>query len=117
AYGYSYSDLVSAGGVNPQVSLYDTATGKNVTQINITLFDTGETPASGYQKPSVGWIAPPSGTYEAATTANTNQIGFDFNFSVGGTTYAPDENTSIKLKIYAPGNTQAGADDFITLDL
>lgn len=118
AYGYSYSDLVSAGGVNPQISLWDTATGANVETINITLYDTGETPASGYQASSQGYIAPPgAGDYEAATTAGTNNVGFDFNFSVGDTTYAPASDTPIILKIYAPGAAGADSDGFVVLNL
>ncbi len=117
AYGFSYSDLLSAGGVNPQITLYDTATSRNVETINISLFDTGETPASGYQASSTGWIAPTGGTYAAASTQSSNQIGFNFNFSVGSKTYAPDENTSLVLRIYAPGSAQAGSDGFISLDL
>ncbi len=117
AYGYSYSDLVSAGGVNPQISLWDTGTGANVETINITLFDTSETPASGFSPSSQGWIVPTdsSGDYKDALTASTNQIGFDFNFSVGSTTFAPDENTPIEFKIYAPSSPQADGDGFIKL--
>ncbi|MGD9920386.1 MAG: calcium-binding protein [Pseudorhodoplanes sp.] len=117
AYGYSYSDLVSTGGVNPQIALWDSVAGANVETINITLYDTGETPSTGYKATSSGWIAPDAGGYKAATTANTNQIGFDFNFSVGSTIYAPDDDTPIVLKIYAPQAPGADADGFISLDV
>ncbi len=123
AYGYSYSDLVSAGGVNPQISLWDSSAGANVQTINITLYDNGETPASGYQASSTGWIAPPPSqtsapaAYEDSLTVSTNQIGFNFNFSVGSNMFAPDENTSIKFRIYAPSSSQADGDGFISLDL
>ena len=119
AYGYSYSDLVSAGRRNPQISLWDTAADANVQTINITLYDNGETP-SGYQASSQGYIAPGAGGYKAATTANTNNVGFDFNFSVGtgpGSTYAPADDTPIILKIYAPGAAGADGDGFIVLNL
>ena len=121
AYGYSYSDLVSAGGVSPLVLLWDASAGANVGTINITLYDTGETPASGYAPSSSGWIAPlatstPANTYEDALTPATNQLGFDFNFYVGSTLYAPDAKTPITLKIYAPSSAQAGPDGFISLD-
>jgi hypothetical protein len=119
AYGYSYSDLVSTGGVNPQISLWDPSTSANVETINITLYDTGETP-SGYKASSQGYIAPGAGGYEAATTQNTNNVGFDFNFSVGsgpGSTYAPADDTPIILKIYAPGAAGADGDGFIVLNL
>ncbi len=119
AYGYSYSDLVSAGGVNPQISLWDTGTGANVETINISLFDTGETPASGFAASSQGWIEPTSasGDYEDSLTASTNQIGFNFNFSVGSTIFAPNENTPIAFKIYAPSSAQADGDGFIKLSV
>lgn len=117
AYGYSYSDLVSAGGVNPQIALWDTDAGANVGTINITIYDTGEIPASGYQASSTGYVAPGINGYEAATTADTLQIGFDFNFSVGSATYAPDDDTPIALKIYAPGASGADGDGFISLDV
>lgn len=117
AYGYSYSDLVSAGGVNPQIALWDTAAGANVGTINITIYDTDETPASGYVASSTGYVAPGVSGYEAATTANTNQIGFDFNFAVGSTIFAPDDDTPIVLKIYAPGASGADSDGFISLNV
>ncbi len=118
AYGYSYSDLVSLGGVNPQISVYDPATSANVETINITLYDTGETPA-GFIKSNGGYIAPTalSGTYEASLTPTTNQLGFAFNFAIGSTVYAPSDETPIKLKIYAPGSPQADGDGFIVLDV
>ena len=119
AYGYSYSDLVSAGGVNPQISLWDTDAGANVETINISLYDTGETPASGFAASSQGWIEPTnaSGNYEDSLTASTNQIGFDFNFSVGTPVFAPNENTPIAFKIYAPSSAQADGDGFIKLSV
>ncbi|WP_409721956.1 calcium-binding protein [Pseudorhodoplanes sp.] len=117
AYGYSYSDLVSAGGVNPQISLWDPAANANVGTINITIFDNGEIPPSGYKASSTGYIAPGINGYEAATTANTNNVGFSFNFGVGSTIYAPDANTPIVFKIYAPGAAGADSDGFISLNL
>jgi hypothetical protein len=116
-YGYSYSDLVSAGGVNPQVGLWDPATGANVETINITVYDTGETPASGFTIGSQGYIAPNGGSYEDSLTQTANQLGFGFAFSVGATTYAPNDETPIKFKIYAPGSPQADGDGFIVLDV
>lgn len=118
AYGYSYSDLVSLGGINPQVDVYDPATGANVETINITLYDTGETP-SGFQKSNGGYIAPtaPSGQYEDALTTTSNVLQFAFNFAVGSANYAPNDKTPIKLKIYAPGSAQADSNGFIVLDV
>ncbi|MGV3634715.1 MAG: hypothetical protein ACO1NY_10245, partial [Pseudorhodoplanes sp.] len=117
-YGYSYSDLVSLGGVNPQVDVYDPATDANVDTINITLYDTGETP-TGFIKSNGGYIAPTaaSGQYEDALTPSTNQLNFAFNFAVGSTVYAPDDKTAIKFKIYAPNSPQAGPEGFIMLNV
>jgi Ca2+-binding RTX toxin-like protein len=117
-YGYSYSDLVSLGGINPQVDMYDPATSANVETINITLYDTGETP-TGFLKSDGGYIAPTaqSGLYEDSLTATTNQLNFAFNFSVGSTVYAPNSQTAIKFKIYAPSSPQADGNGFIVLDV
>lgn len=123
AYGYSYSDLVSAGGVNPQVSMWDpqanSGAGANVATVNITLYDNSETPASGYTASGTGYIAPTaaSGNYEDSLTQTSNQLGFDFAFSVGTPIFAPDDATPIKFKIYAPDSPQADGDGFIVLDV
>jgi hypothetical protein len=119
AYGYSYSDLVSAGGVNPQIALWDpeanSGAGANVETINITIYDTDEIPASGYRASSTGYVAPAISGYEAANTPGTLQLGFDFNFSVGTTMYAPADDTPIVLKIYAPHEPGADGDGFVSL--
>lgn len=116
AYGYSYSDLVSDGGVNPQVTLWDAGAGTNVQTINITLFDTGETPGSGYKASTLPYIAPQDGSYESSLTLSTNQIGFTFNFELGGSLkFTPHEDTPIHFKFYAPDSDQADADGFVDL--
>lgn len=124
AYGYSYSDLVSAGGVNPQITLWDPTLGTNVATINISLFDATETPpAGGFQTSPTGYVAPTSGSYSPNLTLSTNQIGFSFNFSVGGsggyslTNFAPNANTPVYFKFYAPGSAQAGEDGFVSLQV
>ena len=66
---------------------------------------------------SQGYIAPNGSTYEAALTPTSNQLGFSFNFSVGTKMYAPNDETPIKFKIYAPGSSQADGDGFIVLDV
>ncbi len=118
AYGYSYSDLVSAGGVNPQITMWDVGAGTNVQTINITIFDTDETPSSGFKEPAPIYIAPPSvHGYESALTESTNQLQFAFNFSLGALNFAPNEDTPIQLRIYAPDSPQKDSDGFITLDV
>jgi Ca2+-binding RTX toxin-like protein len=118
AYGYSYSDLVSAGGVNPQVTMWDAGAGTNVQTINITIFDTGETPSSGFKEPAPTYLAPLTvHGYESALTESTNQLQFAFNFSLGSLNFAPNENTPTQLRIYAPDSPQKDSEGFITLEV
>jgi len=121
AYGYSYTDLISnGGGVSPAVSLWDStiATAANVSTINITLYDLGETPPSStFATGNTGYVAPIGGSYLPATTTSTNQLQFTFNFAVGSTTLAPDNSTPISFRFYAPGDPQAGSDGFVSLRL
>jgi len=103
AYGYSYSDLLSeGGGVNPSLSIFDPGTNRNVSTIDVTLFDLGETP-TGYTKPSFAYVPPTGATYKPATTKSTDQFLFDF--SAGK--YAPAAGVPIAFRFYAPGDSQA----------
>jgi hypothetical protein len=115
AYGYSYSDLVSAGGVNPQMTMWDSGASTNVQTINITLYDNSETPGSGFKPSNSGYVAPGAGGYESALTTTSNQIGFTFDFNLGALNFAPNANTPIQFRIYAPTNPHVDADGFITL--
>ena len=118
AYGYSYTDLISGGGgINPAISLWDKATNANVQTVNITLYDLGETPASGFKTGNTGYVAPTGADYLPATTTSTNQLQFTFGFSVGATFLAPSKDTPISFRFYAPGDAQAGADGFVSLAL
>jgi len=126
AYGWSFSDLASAGGVNPQITLWDNTItgGQQVQTINITLFDNGETPPAGsFLTPPAVYVAPPTGGYLPSLTVPTfiapfgyaSQIGFNFNFGVSTLDFAPYLDTPINFRFYAPGSPQAGADGFISL--
>ncbi|GEP60048.1 hypothetical protein RSO01_72140 [Reyranella soli] len=121
AYGYSYTDLISnGGGVSPAVSLWDSTitTPANVSTINITLYDLGETPpSSSFATGNTGYVAPTGSSYLAATTTSTNQLQFTFNFAIGSTVLAPDNSTPISFRFYAPGDPQAGSDNFVSLRL
>ena len=118
AYGYSYTDLISGGGgINPAISLWDKATNANVQTVDITLYDLGETPASGFKTGNTGYVAPTGADYLPATTTSTNQLQFTFGFSVGATFLAPSKETPISFRFYAPGDAQAGADGFVSLAL
>ncbi len=128
SYGWSYGDLISQGGTNPQVSLYDATTNQQVQNINIKLFSDSEklTAADGFVGLPPSYIAPtgpvtnglpgytPADTLP--TTFNVNSIAFNFSFTVGSL-IAPNGQTPAYFKFYAPGDKQAGADGFVSLEL
>jgi hypothetical protein len=129
AYGWSFSDLVSAGGVNPQLTMWDPNQNTQVPTINIFLYDNGETPPNGsLQTPNAVYVAGPlpGGDYRPSLTVPTfaaplgyaSEIDFSFNFGVSTLNFAPANDTPISFKFYAPGGH--GADPtsgFITLEL
>ena len=121
AYGYSYTDLVSEGGVNPQITLWDPGANANVATINVSLYANNEVlpSGSGYMLTSVPYVAPASATYAPALTqaAVANQIQFSFNFSLGNLKFAPDERTPAFFKFYAPSDPTAGADGFVSVKI
>src|SRR5207244_412297 len=64
AYGWSFSDLASAGGVNPQITMWDPIANTQVQTINIYPYDNGETPPSGsFQTANAVYVAPSGGSY------------------------------------------------------
>ena len=121
AYGYSYTDLVSEGGVNPQITLWDPGANANVATINISLYDNSEMlpSGSGYVATPVPYVPPSGATYASALTqaATANQIQFAFNFALGSLNFAPDARTPAFFKFYAPSDPTAGADGFISLQI
>lgn len=123
AYGWSYSDLVSAGGVNPQLTMWDPTvgpidpnTGKpvgaNVGTINIGLFANSEVPGSFQEAPTT-YVAHTGSGYLPSLTLPTysppigygSQIGFNFNFGVGALNFAPYLDTEIWFKFYVGDNS------------
>lgn len=121
AYGYSYTDLVAEGGVNPQITLWDPGANANVATINISLYANSEVlPASpGYVATPVPYVPPSGETYASALTqaATANQIQFAFNFSLGNLKFAPDDRTPAFFKFYAPSDPTAGGDGFVSLKI
>ena len=126
AYGYSYTDLVSSGGVNPQITLWDPSAnggaGGNVSTINITLYSNSETlpSTSGFQSAPAVYIAPTHTSYTAANTptqGNVNELGFAFQFGLGSpaVNFAPNGQTPAVFKFYAPSDPSAGTDGFVSL--
>jgi len=112
AYGYSYSDLLSeGGGVNPSLSIFDPGTNRNVSSIDVKLFDLGETP-TGYTKPSFPYIPPAGAAYKPANSQSTDQFLFDFSLGK----YFPAAGVPITFRFYAPGDSQAKK-DFVSFNL
>jgi hypothetical protein len=126
AYGYSYTDLVSLGGTNPQITLWDPSLGTNVANINISLYANSETlPAtSGFTPSPAVYVPPPNGTayssVNTATSGNINQLGFAFQFGLGSPAlnFAPNGSTPAVFKFYAPGDAMADkTTGFVSLTL
>ena len=110
AYGYSYSDLLSTGGTNPQLSLW--SGNANVSSINVTLFDFNETPTGYAPQAGVPYI---SGALPIPTTTHSTNT-FIFDMSVAGT-FAPKAGTPITFGMYAPGDAHADSKGFIRMDV
>ena len=126
AYGYSYTDLVSVGGVNPQLTLrapsQNGGAGGSVADINISLFSNSEVlPATaGFQTAPIIYVPPTGTSYSSVNnivTGNANMIGFAFQFGLSSLNFAPDPSTPVSFKFYAPSDSQAGADGFVALSL
>lgn len=103
-YGYSYSDLLSAGGVNPQIPLYDSGTSANVATINVTVYAPNDTASlAGSYTPYApmqhdGFVAPDGSTFDGT-------LIFSFSFSGGSgssTLYQPSAETPVTLRIFDP---------------
>ncbi|MCA0246624.1 MAG: DUF4114 domain-containing protein [Proteobacteria bacterium] len=110
AYGYSYSDLLSTGGTNPQISLWNGTA--NVSSIDVTLFDFNETPTGYVPQPGVPYIA---GALPIPTTTQSTNT-FIFDMSVAGT-FAPKAGTPITFGMYAPGAAHTDSKGFIRFDV
>ena len=128
AYGYSYTDLVSSGGANPQITLWDPSAnggaGGNVSNVNITLYSNSETlpTTSGFQAAPPIYVAPTGANYTAANTptqGNVNEIGFAFQYGLGSpaANFAPNSQTPAIFKFYAPTDPSAGSDGFVSLTI
>lgn len=121
AYGYSYSDLVSLGGTNPQITLWDPSLGTNVATINLGLYSNSETlpSTSGFTPSGTVYVPPPNGSaYSPVNTpvsGNVNELGFAFQFALGNLNFAPNGSTPALFRFHAPGDSQAGTDGFVSL--
>jgi hypothetical protein len=125
-YGWSYGDLISQGGTNPQLSLW--SSGQEVSTINVQLFSNSETltSATGFVGVPPSYVAPtkpnlPSGLpgYTPANVASTsNNIAFQVGFNTAATAWSPNSTTPLTFKFYAPGDGMADASTgFVSLPI
>ncbi|MFO1159364.1 MAG: DUF4214 domain-containing protein [Reyranellaceae bacterium] len=125
SYGWSYGDLISQGGTNPQISLW--SANAQVPSIGISLYANSDAPA-GYVPIPLAYVAPPAGgptwpnslpAYYAVNTpaASFNQNVLNFSFSLGNPAYAPNAQTPLAFRFFAPSDSSAGTDGFVTLSV
>jgi hypothetical protein len=128
-YGWSYGDLISQGGTNPQISLWNASTNQQVSNIAVTLYSNTETIAAGAgfvgEPPS--YVAPPAvnqgyaaglPNYYAVNTSTSGVNVLSFATSFGpGFSHSPNSKTPLSLRFYSPTDSMAGADGFVTLSI
>lgn len=128
-YGWSYGDLISQGGTNPQISLWNATSSQQVSTITLSLYANSETmtAAAGYVGIPPSYVAPPAGGptwqnpslphYYAVNTPaasfNQNVLNFSFNFG----TFAPNASTPLYFRFFAPSDSLAGSDGFVSLSV
>lgn len=128
SYGWSYGDLISQGGTNPQISLWDATNNAQVQSINVKLFSDSEmlTAADGFVGLPPSYVAPtgpalPGGLpgYTPANVASTsNNIAFQVGFNTAATAWSPNSATPTTFKFYAPGDPMADpTTGFVSLSL
>ncbi len=118
AYGYPYSDQISTGGVNPQLSMWDPGLSEQVQTIDIVLFDFDDTALTGYTAAPPTYHAPTVGSgYAPADSDSAIGLTFNWSFGVGSTTYLPAPTTDMWLRIYSPGAAGADSDGFVNIAL
>lgn len=130
-YGWSYGDLISQGGTNPQISLWNATVTPNqqVSNIAVTLYSNTETITSseGFIGVPPAYVAPPAvnqgyaaglPNYYAVNTATSGVNVLSFATSFGpGYSHSPNSQTPLSLRFYAPNDSMAGTDGFVTLSL
>ena len=78
-YGWSYGDLISQGGTNPQISLWNATSNAQVQNIDVKLFSNSETlkTTDGFVTPPLSYVPPSGSSYSQVNTAtqgNVNEI-------------------------------------------
>lgn len=128
-YGWSYGDLISQGGTNPQISLWNASTNQQVSNIAVTLYSNTETIAAGAdfvgEPPS--YVAPPAvnqgyaaglPNYYAVNTSTSGVNVLSFATSFGPSfSHSPNSTTPLSLRFFSPTDSMAGADGFVTLSI
>lgn len=126
-YGYTFSDLLSVGGVTPAPNIWTGS--QDAASIDITVFGNATTPGSSASLPSgfntspTGYIAPlstpgngwyyqPADVFLGPGQGNMLQI----DTRLGGK-YHPDANHPMSFRVYAPSSEKAEWDGFITYAL
>lgn len=126
-YGYTFSDLLSVGGVTPAPDLWTGS--QDAASVDINIFANGTTPSSssippsGFNESPTGYLTPiatpPNSWYyqtadDFAGAGQGNLLQVDTRL---GGTYHPDANYPMTFRIYAPSSDKAGSDGFVTYDL
>ncbi|MGE4125217.1 MAG: DUF4214 domain-containing protein [Pusillimonas sp.] len=126
-YGYTFSDLLSVGGVTPAPNIWTGS--QDAASIDITVFGNATTPGSSASPPSgfntspTGYIVPlstpgngwhyqPADVFLGPGQGNMLQI----DTRLGGK-YHPDANYPMSFRVYAPSSEKAEWDGFITYAL
>ena len=126
-YGYTFSDLLSVGGVTPAPDLW-TGT-QDAASVNINIFANATTPSatsnptSGFNPSPTGYLPPlstppnawayqPADVFIGPGQGNMLQI----DTRLGGK-YHPDAHYPMSFRVYAPSSSKAEFDGFITYDL
>jgi len=126
-YGYTFSDLLSVGGVTPSPNIWTGS--QDAKSIDINIFANATTPTASSTPPS-GFNTSPTGYLPPTSTPPNNWHYQSADVFVGqgkgnvlqvdtrlGGKYHPDENYPMTFRVYAPNSTKAGSDGFVTYDL
>lgn len=128
-YGWSYGDLISQGGTNPQISLWNASTNQQVSNIAVTLYSNTETigASAGYVGLPPAYVAPPTvnqgyaaglPNYYAVNTPTSGVNVLSFATSFGpGFSHSPNSKTPLALRFFSPTDSMAGSDGFVTLSI
>jgi hypothetical protein len=126
-YGYTFSDLLSVGGVTPAPSIWTGS--QDAASVNINIFansttpSASSTPVSGFNTSPTGYLSPLASppndwAYQSAAVFVGQGQGnlLEVDTRLGGK-YHPDANYPMTFRVYAPSSSKAGSDGFVTYDL